>query len=186
MPRPLPDLINPMRLVGNNSTLQGNLAVQRLGQLKPALCDPEGDIYVELSFARDENGQAFIQGEITSALWMICQRCMQPMCWQKQISVCLALVKTEQEAKLLLPHYEPLFLQEDMHSVAEIIEAEIILALPQVAMHSVDECAIDSRYVRSDEEAGVISAKDTHASTHATTKERHNPFAVLEQMKKKL
>jgi len=193
MSRPLPDLIDPLRLVNKQRTLQGSLAVDRLGQLKSVLCSSDGEIKVDLIFARDQNGQANIKGNISTTLWMICQRCLQPMSWQKQISVCLALVNTELEVSKLLPHYEPLFLHEDMLSVAEIVEAEIILALPQIVLHPSAHCAIDKRYVTSTK---IVSADvgETEADNleivnvnrkQDKANEKRNPFAVLQRIKKK-
>jgi len=196
MSRPLPDLIDPLRLVNNQSVLRGSLSIERLGQLRSALCSSEGEVTVDVIFGRDQNGQANIKGKITATLWMICQRCLQPMCWQKEITVCLALVSTELEVDKLLPHYEPFLMHADMHSVAEIVAAEIILALPHIAMHAPEHCDMDKQYVTSPRVDGAGANNpdigDSTLANQARDKEtleqvnkKYNPFAVLQEMKKK-
>ncbi|MFV2055020.1 MAG: YceD family protein [Thiohalomonadales bacterium] len=195
MSRPLPDLIDPLRLVNNQSVLQGSLNIDRFGQLRSALCSSEGEVTVDVVFGRDQNGQAYIKGKIIATLWLICQRCLQPMCWQQEISVCLALVSTELEVDKLLPHYDPFLMHADMHSVAEIVEAEIILALPQIAMHAPEHCHLERRHVTPSTVGGAgTNNPDIGDSTlvkQVRGKEtieqgnkKYNPFAVLREMKK--
>lgn len=181
MSRPLPDLIEPQQLAVKGRVLRGVLALKKFIRLQDLLSKSDGDVKVDLAFGRDEAGQANIKGLITVALWMQCQRCMAPMLWSREIKVCLALVHSEPEAEKLPPHYEPLFLQDDSHSLIEIVENEIILALPHVALHSKNECSLDERYKHytGTEGAGHNGvARDDEQTTQ-------NPFAVLKQMKKK-
>ena len=185
MSRPLPELIDPLRLCSKGRVLQGPLAISRLRRLLGVLGNLEepgnkSEITVDFTFALDQGGQANISGSIDVVLWILCQRCLNPMRWCQKITVKLALVNSDLEADNLPSHYEPLFLNEgdedNLHALAEIVESEIILALPQEAMHNQDECSIDGRYRNKDD-------KQDRASTDTNIKP--NPFAILKQIKSK-
>ena len=79
----------------------------------------------------------------------------------------LGLVGSEAEGEALGEALEPLIVGEEPMALADIVEDELILALPQVPMHPVDACPgarLPSR------QSGAMQA-------------RQSPFAVLAQMK---
>jgi len=186
MHRPLPELIDPLRLCSKGRVLQGSLTITRMSRLLDISVAPEeagdkGDITIDFTFAVDQSGQENVSGSIDVVLWILCQRCLHPMRWNQNIAINLALVNSDLQVEKLSPQYEPLFLpdngEDKLHSLADIVESEILLALPQEAMHNKDQCSIDERYRNKEDD------KPTSASKDKSTKP--SPFAVLKQIKSK-
>ena len=75
-------------------------------------------------------------------------------------------------AEELSPEYEPLFVEDEPLHLADIVEDELILALPAVAMHPESECTGAQHPSRDgEEESQPAEAKP-------------NPFAVLAKLKR--
>jgi uncharacterized protein len=85
----------------------------------------------------------------------------------------LAIVWTDEQAAQLPRHLEPLIVNEEAYSLWDVVEDELILALPPFSYHPLEECKqiqIESDFSTSlpDQEAG---------------EEKPNPFDVLAQLK---
>lgn len=183
MSKRLPDIIEPLRLAEKDRLLQGRLAVAKMKRLASSLADTEGEVEVDLQFSLDEGGQPNIQGRLSAQLKLICQRCMQEMTYAANSKVSLAIVNSEALAEKLPDNYEPLLLLSGAEvSLSELVEDELILTLPAVAMHAIDECPAGDQF-RSSPETNVNSGSHKTAELIETTKP--NPFAVLEQLKSK-
>jgi uncharacterized protein len=84
---------------------------------------------VELSLA----GEATLQ----------CQRCMQPMRLAIDSTASLALLGEEADAVAVPEELEPVLAPEGRISVGELVEEELLLALPIIPLHGqIDECAV--------------------------------------------
>jgi uncharacterized protein len=118
------------------------LPLSRLRRLADRLANAEGEVACRLLFARDGDGKGVIHGEIRATLQLVCQRCMSPVAWSIDEAFTLVPVQSIEEANLLPDHYEPLLLGEAMVRPAEILEDELLLALPQIAMHGTGDCAL--------------------------------------------
>jgi uncharacterized protein len=87
----------------------------------------------------------------------------------------LGIVSTREAAQRLPERYEPLLLPTDDDegiSIASIVEDELILALPLVAKHNIEDCPQGNAF---------LGTKD--GQQDAATMQRENPFAVLSQLK---
>jgi uncharacterized protein len=195
MSKRLPELIEPVRLAEKNSLLEGRVSLARMKRLAPSLykgaaggnenesSENQGELEVKLQFGIDENRQANIRGRIVGNIQLICQRCMQAMTFKVDNKVSLAIVGTDTQAANLPGYYEPLVTDEEGNvSLTELVEDELILALPTVAMHDIKECPAGDRFVSKQErpKQGQVSDADQDVESG-----RPNPFAVLEQLKKK-
>ncbi len=67
---------------------------------------------------------------------------MQPFRYVVDKTVSLRPVLDDEQAKLLESEYEPVIVQDQRISLLEMIEDEIILALPTVAKHEKSECPV--------------------------------------------
>ncbi|BEJ49414.1 hypothetical protein Ri1_20130 [Aeromonas dhakensis] len=113
-----------------------------------------------------------MKGTAHAKVDLVCQRCgetFEHLCEAEFIYTPLFERTNEEE----LPEaYEPIELDEngemDLH---QILEDELILSLPQVAMHPMDACPRGNMEMTW----GEIEPAD----------ERPNPFAVLEELKRK-
>ena len=121
--------------------------------------------------------------QVQARLWLTCQRCLQPVAHDVSLNPVLRFVDGEEEAARLdeeAGDEEDVLALPRSLKVSELMEDELILALPLVPLHSV--CPVPLPYLESSE---------TQASTHITaddsaaTADKPNPFAVLAQLKKK-
>lgn len=169
------NIIEPFELATQRRTLEGRLPVSSLPRLIQSLSTSDAEVlghyqvdYV-LHFGVDEGGVPGITGTVQAVLPLECQRCMEQMEFPVSLELKLALVKTRQAAQQLPENYDPLLVLHDEEiSVESIIEDELILALPQVAMHEVKDCPKGEAFLNIEDGAAP---------------QRKNPFAVLAQLK---
>jgi len=138
----LGELIEPLSLAEKGRTLTGQLPLSRLDRLCQSLQDGKGEVGVSLHFDKDEVGQPRVMGRLAAILQLQCQRCMQAMDMPVSVDVHLG-----------------------------IVEDELILALPLVALHEMKDCPAADAQVGQDEQNKV-------------SPQRENPFAVLAELKK--
>jgi len=104
---------------------------------------------------------------------MICQRCMKPMSVQVASEVSLGIVSSDARAAQLPEGFEPLIVEEEPIALARVVEDELILALPIVALHEDQACEPVLEELQA--EADKIE-RQTEAQT--------NPFAALSELKR--
>jgi uncharacterized protein len=134
----LPTNVNLLRLARQQCHLKGHIALATMLRLQENLCAQEGSAYIEWQFALDEQQRPFIQGRIQAQLPMQCQRCLQPFYWLVNTTVALMVLNPHQTEEDLPPGYEEIALSPTVPLV-ELVEDELILALPIVALH--DQCS---------------------------------------------
>ena len=167
MTQRLPELIDPFRLVRQNRILNGTLELRRMERLVPLLHSTDGVASVDLEFGTDDMGVACVLGHVQAELHFICQRCMQPMTQAVDAEVALGLVANRSEADKIAAHYEPLIVEQVPTPLLPIIEDELLLMVPIVALHEVGEC----------------EALPQLNSAVEPVARRENPFAVLAKLK---
>ena len=174
MLKPLPNLINVRALVERRAEVGGRCAVASLARLRSYLADDRGDIDVALSLGK-EDGQSVIVGSIKGEVTLQCQRCLEPFIWPINAAVALALVASEEEATIFSENseandesgaYEPRIVSEAPFSLHELVEDELILAMPIVARHPEGACEL--RLPEDDMASAPV---------------RVNPFDVLAEIK---
>jgi uncharacterized protein len=174
------EIIEPLALASSGRIIEGRLPVSLLPRLLPLLelndADTQRDVGYLLEFGVDEGGTARITGSVTGTLPVKCQRCMEAMELPVVTQTLLGIVRSREAAEQLPVRYEPLLLTmdegDDGVSIASIIEDELILALPLVAMHKQQDCP------QGDALMSTASEEENAAMT-----QRKNPFAVLSQLK---
>jgi len=170
----LPVQIHPLRLVASRDILQGELPISKMHRLTELVQDSEGNAAITLQFQRDENEQPIIRTDVKAALNMTCMRCGQPMTYHIDNASILGLVEAESEAENLPDDYEPLLVGNDPLNLSDIVEDELLLALPIVAMHEDNDC-LQQWLPEEDEEDSPAEATKTD-----------NPFAKLADLKPKM
>ena len=180
----LPELIEPDRMAETGRVLKGTIAVDKLKRLAPLLFKEDGEkggeVIVELVFGVDAAGQLNVTGSLETDIKLQCQRCMQALELHIAEKISLAIVYNSQQDNELPSQYEPLLLdEEELVSLPELIEDEILLALPSVPLHKPDECQLKESTTTS------RSEPEQNQAIHDVEPERKSPFAVLEQLRKK-
>lgn len=164
----LPQYVQPARLAETGGAVRGTLRVEELGRLAESLHDTEGTVDVDLKFGIDELGTRYIRGNLRTVLHLTCQRCLQALVCPMDLQVALGLAMPGRTQDFP-ERYEVLPLEEANLELAELVEDELILALPIVPMHAPDECEYDS---------GVIAVPEEDSREDAA-EERQLPFKDL-------
>jgi len=166
----MPELLDPWRAVAADLGFAGTLPLSRFDRLRDGLADADGEFHFRLVFSRDSQRRAVVRGEIKARLSLICQRCMGPLDHDVDVVIELALVSGVDEAITLPEHYDPLLVTGEPIRPADLLEDELLLALPQIPMHPPGAC--DLRCPRTGAKAEAEEAGETH------------PFAVLAEWKR--
>ena len=132
----LPNKMNPWQLVADNGRLTGDLALAELPRLTALLNQTSGAVSVTLTAGIDGQGQRFIAGRLHATVELTCQRCLGPLQLPLEVAVHLGLVHSEAEANRLPDDYEPLLAPDGLMAVADLVEDELLLALPQIPRHA--------------------------------------------------
>ena len=174
MPERLPLYINPERAAARGFDATGEFALEKMERLRERLFLPFGKVTARLKFDKDGR-RKFLMGHISGEMIVECQRCMLALEMPVDHQFKLGLIETEAEIDRLLPDEEPLMISNEDIFLADIIEDELELLLPMVAMHEVGACenrSMPASMEEIPEEEPVIEEK------------RPNPFAMLGDLKK--
>ncbi len=133
----LPTRIDPLALAKKQGHLAGSIDLSQCARIAGHLSGPDGEITIDLAFAKVDS-RAVIEGVIQAKLALICQRCLEPLDWQGKIGVRLAMIEHDSEAEALPAGYEPFLLVDDDVTLVELVEDELLLALPEFPRHAKD------------------------------------------------
>jgi uncharacterized protein len=171
----LPEYIDPWHFAEIGKELTGQVRLTSLPRLKEIMQDQAGVAEIALSFQKGANRQVHISGHVKADLKLECQRCLEPVIISVASDMDVVVVEGYDEAKLLADDVEPLLAGDNRIRLNEVIEEELLLALPQVPMHPEGECrAAYENYEGSVEQA-----------TERAEDEKPNPFAMLKDLKSK-
>lgn len=176
----LPVQIDPIRLAISRQQLHGELEISRLTRLSDLLTSSEGVLKVQLDFDIDGYKIHHVSGVIDADLSLCCQRCLQAMPWHLHADVSLAFIAHEHQIDELAGEYEPYILTSDPVVLSDLIEDEVLLALPQVPMHDESKC---SPAVPLKEFDSTESRAEEQDSQGQSASKRKNPFEVLTSIK---
>jgi len=172
--RGLPAFIDPIRLAAAARELTGRIPLAAMHRLGEAVLALDGDAFLTLRFDRHDSCLGQVRGTIEARVQMRCQRCLQPAELELRIPVALGIVRSEAEAERLPGDLDPLLLDDDRCRLSDLVEDELLLALPVVAMHVKDapECLPGKTEFKS--EGSIDSGKS----------DVKRPFDVLASLKK--
>lgn len=158
------DRADPWRLAAQGRTLAGRVALGSLPRLAPSLVGP-GDADYRLVFHLDRERRAVVSGRVTAVLTVQCQRCLGPLAVAVDSQFELAFCRGLDEAARLPGAYEPAVAEDGWVRLADLVEDELLLALPVVPLHEAAQCGARQPATSADDEADE-------------TRE-NKPFAVL-------
>lgn len=129
----LPARIEVSRAAAKGLSLEGQLPLKILNRVAGLLSDSSGAVSYRLSFGGDPRGAVRLQGLLTGEVKLTCQRCLKPMDWVFELPLALQLVRSEAEEAA--SQEDCLLVQDDALNPRELIEDELILALPSAPKH---------------------------------------------------
>jgi len=178
----LPHEIDPFRLVEARAELGGSVPLKQFKRLKPLLVEDTGTITVVLNFDIDELGVPFVSGSIKTELALVCQRCLERYDFPVEQDIALAWIRTEKEAELLPLRYEPYLVQTNPLILNDVIEDELLLAIPQIPMHEESGCEA-AKWINNPTEKLTNSQDDDVDNDTGNRADKDNPFSVLANLK---
>lgn len=156
-------------MVSAQRSFAGTLPVASLGRLCEALAATGGEVAYTLDFGRSPLLAGFVDVHAQAPLTLTCQRTLEPFVLPVTVDTRLGLLRDEDQEASLPADCEPLLLNADGQlSLSDVIEDELLLALPLVAINP------DSRL--------PDAALDAAAGDEVA--DEPNPFAVLRELKK--
>jgi len=181
-PEPLPELLDPHRAVSLGSHYAGRMDLARLSRLRPLLESADGSADYRLTFGRDERGFGVVKGRVVGELQLRCQRCNGEMALRVDSELTLAVVDGLDEAAALPDDYDPLLLDGRLMRSSELIEDELLLALPVVPRHPEGSCEAAFRpsqpeVVAGDAERVSGSVARTRIAPHVDSEAETGPDA---------
>ena len=136
----LPERIDARRWADQARECSGTLATEQLSRLRESVISVLGPAQVSLKFWRDKDGRLRASGEIGARVQLTCQRCLEPMRVDLDVTVRAAIVASDEQARHLPEELDPWLLDQDELDVLTMVEDELILALPAIARHDLGEC----------------------------------------------
>ena len=165
----LPEKLDPWRMVQGRRVFEGTLAVAQLPRLVGLLASAEGEVACKIEFGRDEFDISYVDIHVDTSLMMVCQRSMVEFSQPVHINQRLGLISDDSEEARLPEGYDPLLIENGAICLKDVIEDELILGLPVVALSPgapLEQVPVTAGPVPEDEQPP-------------------NPFAALGQLKNK-
>lgn len=147
---------------------EGKMPLAAMPRLAADLAEPTGDVVFDLDFDKDELGVAYVHVRADAALPLICQRSLDRFELPVHIDTRLGLITREADEAGLPQGYEPLLTADGVLKLADVVEDELILAVPAVPVRPGSE-HVDRTW--GDAEGEPVTAA------------RENPFKVLKKIK---
>jgi uncharacterized protein len=156
--------------VTRNGYFEGEIALSKLERLGELLHPGDGGhddrkISVTFEFVRNEYDIPMIKGQLRTSLELECQRCLQSLDMPLELEFELMIDASDE--LLRDSSLDTIYSDDGFIDVFEVIEDELILAAPLVALHEDSSC----------NEHWQASASEPEAAA------KENPFAVLQQLK---
>ncbi len=166
----LPQLIDPRKFADQGIQIEGHTSIGDLPRLAEYRDSDNQQVTASLQFGRDEDDRRRVTGTVSAELSLKCQRCLEPVTYHIDARVDLVMVWDEEQIKALPEHLDPIMVTEDKMPLAELLEEELLLALPLVALHETCPTSLVEDHADTDSDAGAVKPD--------------NPFAVLAQLKR--
>jgi uncharacterized protein len=136
----IPKQVDAAKAISAGQRFVGTLPLAHLPRLGAQLADNSGALDVDLAAAREAAGAAWLSGRIGGTLSLTCQRGLHPFSWECAIEPRLRLVSSEAEEQRVLKDCEPYLIQDDVLPLRDLIEDEVLLALPIVPRCDDPDC----------------------------------------------
>ncbi len=156
--------------VSRSGFFEGKISLAELERLRELLYPgdaalPEGEIGVSFEFGRNEYDIPTVKGRLATRLGLECQRCLGAL--EVPLELDFQLMIDASDELVRSGSIDTLYSEEGYIDIVDLVEDELILAIPLVALH--DDQGCNEHWQKSEDEP------DSAATD--------NPFAVLQQLK---
>jgi len=159
-------------LADEGAGLERRYPVGRFARLADTVSDGRGEVVARFDFARVGERIPACEMELEAVVTLTCQRCLEPYAQPLRSETRLAFVTGEEETGEVPEGYEAIPAPGARVDLAELVEDELLLSLPVVALHGEGtQCAGTARQAEED------GREERPAETH-------RPFAQLQDLLK--
>lgn len=127
--------VNVAVLADAGRRVELSVPVDRLKRVGEFLASPQGMVAGTVALLREE-GRIVAEVALTAQLVLLCQRCLQPMLQPIESRSRVALLADEDAAAAVPPELETVLAPEGRLRLADLVEEELLLALPVVPRHA--------------------------------------------------
>lgn len=127
----IPQYIKVSQGLARSEQYAGEVDPQQMPRLRIELAGPSQPLQVSLALLRDRVGN-WLKGELHGSLDLQCSRCEQVFAWPLDAKVDLRLVRNDAEAQQVLEEADPYQVEDDRLPMVEVVEDEVLLALPML------------------------------------------------------
>lgn len=139
MPVGFLDRVRFHELSERGARVSGTLALEACPRLVGLVEPAPAIIEAQLTLTVQIGGVPLVRGDIDAHLAMRCQRCLEAMPLRVRSELKLAIVADE--TQLVPEGYEAFIATDGTGRLADLVEEEILLALPDYPVHgSIEEC----------------------------------------------
>ncbi len=166
------EILAPFTEAERGARSAGEIPLEALGRLEGVVQSVSGAVRYSLRLTHTGAHRYRVSGTVEAALVLVCQRCLKPYTHAVVSEFDLAMVRSDAEAQraVEVDDLEPVLITDDVLHVADLVEDELLLAVPVVPRHPAGEpCELG---MASEPVPDDLGAKP-------------NPFAVLAELKRK-
>ncbi len=159
-----PSILDPVRFTAQGEVVEGHGFPGGLKRLKGVLFSDEGEFHFRIAGGKGPDGAPMITIHLDGWVMLTCRRCLEGVPFTLNIDDRIVMVKEE----AALPDLEDeeagidAIVQPERLNVTELLEEEILLALPLAPCHHEGECG---------------------ANRQLAQHKRESPFAALVKLK---
>jgi uncharacterized protein len=167
MSRDPAELLDLAALVAQGSELDFDCELKSLARVAPLLRDRAGRAHGKFRFHRVAGAPA-AEGRVTAKLRVTCQRCMDELAIDVDSACRLVFAETDESDTQVPAEGELVTTHGGRISLAELLEEELLLSMPLVAMHG----------------EGTDCSMQAAAEASAASEPKQRPFAGLRELMK--
>lgn len=166
----LPTHIDPRKLALQGYLLEGEVKSDNLPRLAASVSEICKPLKASIQFELDESRAKIAHGNADVTVTAVCQRCLDPVQVDLHAEFAVQVIWSEDHEDRVAKNYEPWLVVDKMANLNELLEDEILLALPLVNYHTNGECTGDTF---------IEEVDATHDEAIVDS-----PFSILEQLKR--
>lgn len=163
MSREFPDILNPWKTADGKRVFQGTMPLRRMKRLRELLAEglewPDAEF--SAAFGRDEQGTVTVELQVIASLPLVCQRSLLPYLENVERHSTLAVIEDMAEQEQVPGHYDPVLVEHGRMALQDLVEDELLLAVPQVPRNPLSE-AVDLSTDGEAELPPVAEDEQTH------------------------
>jgi len=152
--------------LAQNSYFEGTITLSQLSRLSTLVIADNAIINVSFEFTKNLYQHPSVKGHIETRLQLECQRCLEPMSQLMDFDFELLIDASDEDVKAF--QTDTVYSDGGYLSILDVVEDELILALPLISMHEASDC---HQHWQADD-------------IPKPEEEKNNPFAVLAALKR--